>query len=196
MSEPSEPSGTATDPDLDTELSEDDDTHEEPSRSFWQRAGRTGLEWGTTLVLIALVWVGIGILRAPDLPEQAPGFTLPDLQNQPVSLSDFSGQKVVLNFWATWCGPCRMEIPAFSSFSDKNQDITVLGIAVDGSAAELRQASKKLGISYPVLIADEATKERYGVGTLPTTVIVEEDGTVGYAHTGLMLQPQLLWATR
>lgn len=197
----SESSGTTPDPDLDTgfseeELSEDDDTHEEPSRSLLHRVVRTGLEWGTTLALIALVWIGVGILRAPDLPDQAPGFTLPDLQNQPVSLSDFSGQKVVLNFWATWCGPCRMEIPAFSSFSDKNQDIKVLGIAVDGSAAELRQASKTLGITYPVLIADDTTKARYGVETLPTTVIVEEDGTIGYAHAGLMLQPQLLWATR
>ena len=89
-----------------------------------------------------------------------------------------------------------MEIPAFSSFSDKNQDIAVLGIAVDGTPAELRQARKTLGITYPVLIADAATKADYGVETLPTTVIVKEDGTVGYAHAGLMLQPQLLWATR
>ena len=190
----SESSGTTPDPELDTELSEDDDTEE--AHGFWRQTGRTGLELLATLALIVLVWVGVGALRAPELPDKAPDFTLPDLQNQPVSLSDFSGQKVVLNFWATWCGPCRMEIPAFSSFSDKNQDIKVLGIAVDGTAAELRQASKTMGITYPVLIADETTKARYGVETLPTTVIVGEDGAIDYAHTGLMLQPQLLWATR
>ncbi|MFT5679443.1 MAG: thiol-disulfide isomerase/thioredoxin [Myxococcota bacterium] len=173
----------------------DDDTEDIP-RSRLQRLGRTAIEWGTTLILIAIAWVGIGMLRAPDLPDQAPGFTLPDLAGQQVSLADFSGQTVVLNFWATWCGPCRMEIPAFSSFADDNPEIPVLGIAVDGTAPELRRASSELGITYPVLIADAATKARYGVETLPTTVVVGEDGAVRYAHAGLMLQPQLLWATR
>ncbi len=166
-----------------------EDTADEPAedtRPRWRRAGRTLLEWGGTLALIAVAWVGIGMLRAPDLPGQAPGFTLPD----------FSGQTVVLNFWATWCGPCRMEIPAFSDFATTHPEIPVLGIAVDGSAAELRRASESLGITYPVLIADGPTKASYGVETLPTTVIVGPDGAVRHAHAGLMLQPQLLWATR
>ena len=179
------------------ELSDDLDTDEGgPPRPWWRRAGRTAVEWGTTLGLIALAWVGIGMMRAPELPDQAPGFTLPDLQGETVALADFSGQTVVLNFWATWCGPCRMEIPAFSEFADTHPEIPVLGIAVDGTAPELRRASKELGITYPVLIADSATKAEYGVETLPTTVVVGADGAVRYAHAGLMLQPQLLWATR
>jgi len=183
------------DEDEDTEDEDLDDTEDEP-RSRLQRVGRTAIEWSVTLALIALAWVGIGILRAPDLPDQAPGFTLPDLDGQQVSLADFSGQTVVLNFWATWCGPCRFEIPAFSEFADENPDIPVLGIAVDGTTPELRRASKELGITYPVLIADASTKASYGVETLPTTVVVGEDGAVRYAHAGLMLQPQLIWATR
>lgn len=186
-----------SDEELDEEFDEesDEETDEVP-QSRAQGIGRRLLEWGGTLLLIALAWVGIGMLRAPDLPEQAPGFTLPDLQGQAVSLSDFEGQTVVLNFWATWCGPCRIEIPAFSSFADDNPDIPVLGIAVDGTTAELRRARSELGITYPVLIADAATKDSYGVTTLPTTVIVGEEGGVEYAHAGLMLGPQLVWATR
>ncbi len=177
------------------DLEDDDDTQEVP-RSRLQRIGRVAIEWGTTLALIALAWVGIGMLRAPELPDQAPGFTLPDLSGQQVSLADFSGQTVVLNFWATWCGPCRMEIPTFSSFAEDNPGIPVLGIAVDGTAPELRQASETLGITYPVLISDQTTKASYGVETLPTTVVIGEDGAVRSAHAGLMLKPQLLWATR
>jgi len=174
---------------------EDDETPQ-PPRAGWRRAGRLALEWGGTAALIALAWVGLGMLRAPELPEQAPAFTLPDLQGRPISLADHAGQTVVLNFWATWCGPCRLEIPAFSSFADDHPDIPVLGIAVDGDAPELRRARAELGITYPVLIADDAIKAAYGVEILPTTVIVGEDGAVKYAHAGLMLGPQLRLATR
>ena len=102
----------------------------------------------------------------------------------------------MLNFWATWCGPCRTEIPWFSKFATENPDIVVLGIATDGTEDELRAASAQLGITYPVLRADSATQRAYGVNTIPTTVVVEPDGSVGTVHVGLMTGIQLELATR
>jgi thiol-disulfide isomerase/thioredoxin len=140
--------------------------------------------------------VGFGWVRAPSLPTEAPAFTLADLHGQRVSLADFRGHTVVLNFWATWCGPCRMEIPTLSAFAAAHPDIPILGIAVDGTAAQLEKAAASFGITYPVLVADKATLSAYGIGTLPTSVIVGPDGKVRSAHTGLMLRPHLWWLTR
>lgn len=148
-------------------------------------------ELAILLLLAVVLLVVVGRLRAPELPEQAPDFTLRTLEGERVVLSELRGQVVVLNFWATWCGPCRMEIPAFSAFADKNPDVRVLGLATDGTEAELRAAAPKLGIRYPVLRADEATTRAYGVSTLPTTVIVDAEGRVRLAHAGILLGPQL-----
>lgn len=164
--------------------------------TFWSRWGRVFVEWGVTLLAIGALWLGVGWLRAPDLPDQAPDFTLADLDGATVTLSSLRGQTVVLNFWATWCGPCRVEIPAFSAFAQEHPEVPVFGIAVDGSPAELRRAAAQLGIDYPVLVADGAVQAAYQIETLPTTVIVNPDGSVRTAHVGIMPGPQLRWATR
>lgn len=148
------------------------------------------------VLLAAVAMMVFGRLRAPDLPDQAPDFALQTLDGTPVVLSELRGQAVVLNFWATWCGPCRIEIPSFSSFAADNPDVVVLGMATDGTEAELRAASRSLGIGYPVVRADRATIDAYGVSTLPTTVVVDAEGKVHTAHTGMMLGPQLSLAVR
>lgn len=148
------------------------------------------------LFLVVALQTVLGRLRAPSLPEQAPAFALPNLEGSTVSLSDFAGRTVVLNFWATWCGPCRVEIPSFTRFAEENPEIPVLGVAVDGSIEELRHARDTLGMGYPVLVADQATLEAYGVKTLPTTVVVRGDGSVRSAHSGMLFRPQLWWMTR
>ena len=128
-------------------------------------------------------------LESPDLPEEAPGFVLQDLEGNSVALDDFQGRPVVLNFWATWCGPCQIEIPSFSQFADDNPDVVVLGVAMDGSPEELTRAAQEMGIRYPVVLANPEIKEAYGVTTLPTTVIIDPAGEVHSAHTGMMLVP-------
>lgn len=162
-----------------------------PTPSMLRRLVRLLAELGGMVLLGLLLMVVVGRLRAPELPDQAPDFDLRTLEGERMVLSELRGQVVVLNFWATWCAPCRLEIPSFSRFAEANPDVLVLGIATDGSEAELRVASPQLGIRYPVLRADAATTAAYGVSTLPTTVIIDAEGRVHSAHSGIMLGPQL-----
>ncbi|MBM76131.1 MAG: hypothetical protein CMK59_12080 [Proteobacteria bacterium] len=153
-------------------------------------------DWGVAIIFTALGFWLISEWRAPSLPEQAPGWTLMNLEGKEVSLSDYKGQTVVLNFWAHWCGPCQMEIPAFSSFSKQHPEVAVLGISVDGSLNEVRQHAKRLKIDYPVLLGTHEVQREYQVSTLPTTVVIDKVGKVQDVHVGIMLEAQLEWAIK
>jgi len=153
-------------------------------------------DWCLFILIGLCLFHFAGQWRAPNLPDTAPDFALLNLDQELIQLSDFRGRPVILNFWATWCGPCRMEIPSFSAFADANPQIPVLGIAVDGTPEELRAASKDLGITYPILLGRKDVQATYGVSTLPTTVIIGPDGTIHTVHTGLLFRPQLEWLTR
>jgi thiol-disulfide isomerase/thioredoxin len=117
------------------------------------------------------------------LGKSAPPFTLLDLSGKKVSLSDFKGKPVVVNFWATYCGPCQEEMPWFEGFTKQYaaQGLVVLGVDLeDGVTKEaVEKASRKLGVTYPILFGDEKTGKNYGVGDyLPVTVYVGKDGSV------------------
>ena len=159
--------------------------------SIAHRALRFAREIGLTILIVAVLWVGLGMWRAPSLPDAAPDFTLTDLSGAQTSLADLRGQTVVLNFWATWCGPCRYEIPTLNDFAANNPDVPVLGIAVDGTAQELRRAVATLEIEYPVLMIDAPTAAAYEVTTLPTTIVVGPDGRVNGSHAGIIVGPHL-----
>jgi cytochrome c biogenesis protein CcmG, thiol:disulfide interchange protein DsbE len=166
-----------------------------PPPSRLRALGWSALQILGALAAVAVASQALGWLRAPSLPEQAPGFALADLDGGVVTLSDLRGRPVLLNFWATWCGPCRIEAPAFSRFASRNPDFVVLGIAADGPAGKLRRAREELGITYTVLQGDAPTLRAYQVGSFPTSVLVGPDGAVAGAHVGLMLDPQLAWFT-
>lgn len=171
----------------------EDELIDAPKKSGWLRYVR---DWGLSIAVAVGVYWGIGVMRAPDLPDEAPDFELMSLDGELVSLSDYRGQTVVVNFWATWCGPCMAEIPTFNDFAQENPDIPVLGIATDNSPAKVRVTAKKKDMQYPVLLADSDVQRAYGITTLPTTVVVGPDGQVRDVHVGVMMGPQLSFATR
>ncbi len=176
--------------DLGPEPSEEDELFDDeaPERPWWRRVL---VEWMLPVLGLVVIWQGVGWLRAPSLPDAAPDFTLQTLEGETVRLSDFRGQQVVLNFWATWCGPCRIEAPSFASFAENNPDVVVLGMTEDDDPAKVRRAQKELGLTYPLVLADDATLQAYGISTYPTTVIVDEQGFVSTAHTGILFRPQV-----
>lgn len=158
------------------------------------RPGPRAARWVVTtlgwLVAAVVLFQLIGAFRAPRFTE-TPALALKTLTGETVDLASLRGQTVVVNFWATWCGPCRLEIPSFSAFAQANPNVPVLGVAVDGTPPQLQAAAKKLGIRYPVLIADAHTQRAWGVTTLPTTFVIGPNGEVKHAHTGILLRPQL-----
>jgi thiol-disulfide isomerase/thioredoxin len=120
----------------------------------------------------------------------APGFALVDLGGgKRVSLSDYKGRAVVVNFWATWCAPCKLEMPWFEEFHKQYaaQGLEILGIAEDeASKDEIAKAVKKIGVTYPILLTDGKVAPAYGgVDYLPMTFYVDRNGTVAEETAGL-----------
>ncbi len=115
----------------------------------------------------------------------APGFTLTDIEGKEVSLSDFKGKVVFLNFWATWCPPCRREIPAFIELVDQYKDdgFIVVGVAVDPrefqGVDKVKPFAEQMGINYPVLYDSKGVSQIYGgISSIPTTFVINRDGKV------------------
>jgi cytochrome c biogenesis protein CcmG, thiol:disulfide interchange protein DsbE len=143
--------------------------------------------------ILALMW-GVGAVRAPSLPAEAPALVLPALDGATVDLADFRGQPVILNFWATWCGPCRLEMPMLTSFAAGHPDVRVLYIAVDGSVEALTAFANGAGLPLgSVLRLGGSARKDWPVSTLPTTIAITPGGQIRAAHAGIVTPPQLWW---
>lgn len=120
----------------------------------------------------------------------APDFSVKNLQGQTVSLSDYRGKVLALNFWATWCPPCREEIPEFIEAyrSLKDAGLEILGLSVDSLPLEkLREWTGKAGINYPVAVATPQIVEAYRPGEyIPATILIDRKGLIRYRHVGAM----------
>ena len=125
---------------------------------------------------------------SPEPPTHIPALTLPDIQGKPRALSEWKGRPLLINFWATWCEPCRREIPLLKQLRARHakDGLEVIGIAIDFRDA-VRGYAGTAGIDYPVLVAEEdATAPRaFGVGMgLPTTVFADREGRIVRRHVG------------
>ncbi|MBN1937233.1 MAG: TlpA family protein disulfide reductase [Anaerolineae bacterium] len=125
----------------------------------------------------------------------APDFTLDSLNGDPVSLSQFRGQPVLINFWAVWCGFCRVEMPDIQKVYDayKDQGFVVLGINVGEDAQHVEPFVQETGVTFPLLFdRDGQVMRAYRMRGLPSTIIIDADGVIRTIHIGLIDQEQLV----
>jgi len=128
------------------------------------------------------------VIRFAKDPQPAPPFLLLDLDGNVVSTAAWQGKVVLVNFWATWCPPCREEIPILIQLSEKyKDDLLVIGISVDdGPPDEVKEFARRIGVNYPIVMRSrELIAEYGGVPALPTTFLVNKDGRVVQKHEGL-----------
>lgn len=118
----------------------------------------------------------------------APAWELKDVEGKTVKSTDFAGKVVVLDFWATWCGPCRMEIPGFVELQNEHTGagLVVIGVSLDDDATGVvKPFMKKMGINYPVVMGDERMTDVFGgIEGIPTTFIIDRSGRIVTKHVG------------
>src|SRR3989338_7970354 len=123
----------------------------------------------------------------------APQFTLKDINGKEVSLSSFKGKVIILDFWATWCPPCREEIPDFIALQKEygTKGLQVIGISVDKDKDALVKFYKDNGMNYPVVLTDGAVEAKYGgIRGIPTTFIIDRTGKIAKKYVGAISKKQ------
>jgi thiol-disulfide isomerase/thioredoxin len=162
----------------------------------WGRRGKVLL--GAVLVIILVAglyfvnryWIVPALqtraMSSGDHPE-APALSLTDVEGKRLDLADYKGKVVVLDFWATWCGPCRVEIPGLMEMQTKyaRQGFSVIGISMDDEPGPVVQFYKEFKMNYPVAVGNQRIGELYGgILGLPTTFLIGRDGRIYAKHTG------------
>ncbi len=140
----------------------------------------------TLIALAAAILLNAPVPQA-QAANPAPDFTLKTLAGPNLRLNEQRGQVVLLNFWATWCAPCKQEMPHLNRLHDKYRDagFLLLGINVDDDPAKAAADAAKLGIKFPVLLDGAKTVSKlYGLDAMPTTVVIDRDGRVRHVHQG------------
>jgi len=158
------------------------------------------LLWAVVALAALLIWTGLpGVFvvsaAEPAVCDPNPkpanfNFTLKDMNGKPVKLSSFKGRVVLLDFWATWCGPCKLEIPGFVKLETKYHDkgLSVIGVSVDDKAPLLPPFAKQFKMNYPVLVGlgEQSFQDAYGpLWAVPTTFVIGRDGTICKKHEGI-----------
>jgi peroxiredoxin len=140
------------------------------------------------LVALALpAWAAADSAADSVTPAPAPAFTLQATDGQQVSLARFKGDVVMINFWASWCGPCRQEMPLLDSIYRKYKDMgfELIGVNVEPDAKSANAWLKATPVTYPVLYDPQSkVSQLYQVQAMPTTVIIDRTGTVRFLHRG------------
>jgi cytochrome c biogenesis protein CcmG, thiol:disulfide interchange protein DsbE len=148
---------------------------------------------GILAALVLLPFAGLCSAQLPVIrfvrdPDLAPEFKLKALDGKDLNLGGSRGKVILLNFWATWCGPCRAELPGLIALQNRYKDrLQIIGLAVDDDDEKVvRGVMDSEGINYPVALADSETRAAYGgIGGLPTLFIIDSEGRVVQKHVGL-----------
>lgn len=157
------------------------------------------------LGLMGLLWVSLQPDVEPEtavttgsaqMGQLAPDFSLPTLGGGETNLSDYTGQVVLVNFWATWCPPCKAEMPDINAYYEARQDdgLVVLAVNAQEDTATVSSFIEATGFSFPVLLdSDGRVEQQYQVRSFPMTFVIDRDGRVVYIHNGL-ISPDVLTA--
>jgi len=163
---------------------------------------RKVLQKGLIVLVLLVIWASgcgveteieeIGELEEVIITEKewgdAPDFTLPDLEGNSLTLSDFRGKVIILNFWATWCPPCRKEIPDFVELYEKYKDegLLIIGVNLDkGDSRAVKQFSKNYKINYPIVLGNvNVTQDYGGIRGIPTTFVIDRKGDIKEKYVG------------
>jgi thiol-disulfide isomerase/thioredoxin len=128
------------------------------------------------------------VIRFVRNPDPAPEFKLPGLDGQPLTLANARGKVILLNFWATWCGPCRAEIPDLVELQERYKDrLQIIGLIVDDDDTDaIKKFVEEAGVNYPVAVATPEVRIKYGgIPALPTSFVLDTEGRIVQKHTGL-----------
>lgn len=142
----------------------------------------------------AMIAGGQSLMAGQSVGRQAPDFVLEDLQGKKVKLSDFRGKAVLLNFWATWCGPCKVEMPWFVELQKQYgpQGLEIVGVALDDSGRDtISKFAKEMGVNYTILQGQDSVGDAYGAMGLPTSYFIDRNGKIVESVSGLLARSEI-----
>ena len=142
--------------------------------------------WSLALALLLATSVG-STQASVQLASNAPDFTLRSANGANLRLQEQRGQVVLLNFWATWCGPCRLELPHLNRIYDsyRKSGFVLLGVNIDDDPRAAADLAAKLGLKFPVLLdSDKKVSRVYDMSAMPATLLIDRDGRVRHIHRG------------
>jgi peroxiredoxin len=129
------------------------------------------------------------VIAGAETRPAAPDFQSRDAKGKTLRLTKYRGKVVLLDFWATWCGGCKVEIPWFSEFAAryKRDGLAVIGVAMDDDGwKSVKPFLRERKVKYPVVVGDEGIARTYGVDQMPMTLLIDRDGKIAFTHTGLV----------
>ena len=142
----------------------------------------------TLFVAIGLSFLAAGSLASSNMiGQKAPDFALKSSTGENLRLSEYRGEVVMLNFWATWCGPCRQEMPLLDDLYNRYERVgfKLLGVNIDDNSQRAIDMMRELGVDFPILFdSSKDVSKLYEVNAMPVTVILDREGNVRYVHKG------------
>lgn len=155
------------------------------------------MKWFAVLTMVCMLLVGCQQQQAEQavVGSMAPSFTAPTLQQEQLDLAAFKGKRVMLNFWATWCGPCRDELPHMQQYYDEATDIEMIAINrtdQDYGIDKIQAFTDEYGLTFPVVLDEDGDiAKKYGVLAIPSTYFLDENGTITAVISGPLTAEQI-----